>query len=218
RAVALLEGIGFRYDPDFNGLDIVRPVVSSMKAELSAALMREPKDVARSAFEELRTSVTALREVVGRAEREEFRIRVHPRDLMQAERFMGLQVRRILLSVFAFTVAMITAILFIALRRWWLLGAGLVISIFMFVIVLFLPTHLFENPLRHARGRQRRYQCGGALAGHPAFDAGGSPGESSPMHNEHSPDAAVAGPTSAITELFARFEAGQRTALARAIS
>lgn len=156
RAVALLEGIGFRYDPDFNGLDIVRPVVSSMKAELSAALMREPKDVARSAFEELRTSVTALREVVGRAEREEFRIRVHPRDLMQAERFMGLQVRRILLSVFAFTVAMITAILFIALRSWWLLGAGLVISFFMFVIVLFLPTHLFENPLRHARGLQRR--------------------------------------------------------------
>src|SRR5690606_24462180 len=48
--------------------------------------------------------------------------------------------------------------------------------------------------------------------------AGGSPGESSPMHNEHSPDAAVAGPTSAITELLARFEAGQRTALARAIS
>ncbi|NLG61547.1 MAG: methylmalonyl Co-A mutase-associated GTPase MeaB [Candidatus Cloacimonetes bacterium] len=38
------------------------------------------------------------------------------------------------------------------------------------------------------------------------------------MHNEHSPDAAVAGPTSAITELLARFEAGQRTALARAIS
>ena len=75
---------------------------------------------------------------------------------MQAERFMGLQVRRILLSVFAFTVAMITAILFIALRSWWLLGAGLVISFFMFVIVLFLPTHLFENPLRHARGLQRR--------------------------------------------------------------
>lgn len=156
RAVALLEGIGFRYDQDFNGLDVVRPVVSNMKAELAAALMREPKDVAKNAFEELRTTVVALREVVGRAEREEFRVRVHPRDLMQAERFMGLQVRRILLSVFAFTVAMITAILFIALGNWWLLSAGLVISFFMFIVVLFLPTHLLENPLRHARGLRRR--------------------------------------------------------------
>lgn len=156
RAVALLEGIGFRYDQDFNGLDVVRPVVSSMKSELAAALMREPGDVARNAIEELRTSIVALREVVGRAEREEFRVRVHPRDLMQAERFLGLQVRRVLLSVFAFTVAMITAILFIALRSWWLLGGGLVISFFMFVVVLFLPTHLLENPLRHARGLRRR--------------------------------------------------------------
>ena len=156
RAVALLEGIGFRYDQDFNGLDVVRPVVSNMKSELAAALMREPGDVARNAIEELRTSIVALREVVGRAEREEFRVRVHPRDLMQAERFLGLQVRRVLLSVFAFTVAMITAILFIALRSWWLLGGGLVISFFMFVIVLFLPTHLLENPLRHARGLRRR--------------------------------------------------------------
>src|SRR5690606_755286 len=110
RAVALLEGIGFRYDPDFNGLDVVRPVVAGMKSELAAALMREPKDVARNVLDELRTGVVALREVVGRAEREEFRVRVHPRDLMQAERFLALQVRRVLLSVFAFTVAMITAI------------------------------------------------------------------------------------------------------------
>ena len=47
---------------------------------------------------------------------------------------------------------MISAILFIALGNWWLLIGGLVISFFMFVIVLFLPTHLLENPMRHARG------------------------------------------------------------------
>lgn len=155
RAVALLEGIGFRYDPDFNGLDVVRPVVAGMKSELAAALMREPKDVARNVLDELRTGVVALREVVGRAEREEFRVRVHPRDLMQAERFVALQVRRVLLSVFAFTVAMITAILFIALGSVWLLIAGLVVSFFMFLVVLFLPTHLLENPMRHARGLRR---------------------------------------------------------------
>ncbi|MGH7443461.1 MAG: ABC1 kinase family protein, partial [Longimicrobiales bacterium] len=142
RATALLEGIGFRYDPDFNGLEVVRPVVKRMKTELTAAVMREPGDVARSALDELRGSVVALREVVGRAEREEFRVRMHPRDLMQAERFVALQVRRVLLSVFAFTVAMITAILFIAERNVWVLVGGLAVSFLMFLIVLFLPTHL----------------------------------------------------------------------------
>ena len=152
RATALLEGIGFRYEPDFNGLEVVRPVVGRMKGELTAALVREPKDMAKSALDELRGSVVALREVLGRAEREEFRVRVHPRDLMQAERFLGLQVRRVLLSVFAFTVAMITAILFIALRNPWLLVGGFAVSFLMFLVVLLLPTHLFENPMRHARG------------------------------------------------------------------
>ena len=52
----------------------------------------------------------------------------------------------------ATAVAVITSILFIALRSWWLLGAGLVAALMMFIVVLFIPTHLLENPLRHARG------------------------------------------------------------------
>jgi predicted unusual protein kinase regulating ubiquinone biosynthesis (AarF/ABC1/UbiB family) len=152
RATALLEGIGFRYDPTFNGLGVVRPVINRMKGELAAATMREPQEMARSAIEDVRAGFVALRDVIGRAEREEFRVRVHPRDLMQTERFFGLQVRRILLSVFAFTIGMISAILYIAVRNVFLLGGGLLVSLVMFVVVLFLPTHLLENPMRHARG------------------------------------------------------------------
>jgi hypothetical protein len=37
-------------------------------------------------------------------------------------------------------------------RSWWLLAGGLVISLAMFVLVFFIPIHLLENPLRHARG------------------------------------------------------------------
>jgi hypothetical protein len=71
---------------------------------------------------------------------------------MQAERFASLQVRRILLSIFALTIALIAAITFLALGNWWLLIGGLLVSVVMFIIVLFLPTHLLENPMRHARG------------------------------------------------------------------
>jgi predicted unusual protein kinase regulating ubiquinone biosynthesis (AarF/ABC1/UbiB family) len=152
RAAALLEGIGFRYDPAFNGLETVKPVVNRMRSELLLATAAEPKQFARGIWDEALAVTAAVRDVLGRAEREEFRVRIHPRDMMQAERFVLLQVRRVLLSIFATTTALITAITFIALRSVWLLAAGLLIALFMFLLVLVLPTHLLENPLRHARG------------------------------------------------------------------
>lgn len=152
RAAALLEGIGFRYDPVFNGLETARPVIEEMRGELLRANIPEPAQVARNAVEEIRAGFTAMREIVVRAEREEFRVRVHPRDIQQSERFFLLQVRRILLSIFALTVAVITSITFIAAQNYWILGSGLLISFVMFVVVFLLPSHLLENPLRHARG------------------------------------------------------------------
>ena len=52
----------------------------------------------------------------------------------------------------ALTIALITAITYLAVRSVWLLGAGLALSFITFIVVLFIPTHLLENPLRHARG------------------------------------------------------------------
>lgn len=154
RACALLEGIGFRYDPAFNGLDVARPVIKEMKAELLSAQIREPQVVARGMFDDVRAGFIAIRDVLSRAEREEFRVRVHPRDMTHAERFLALQLRRVLLSIFALTIALIASITFLALRNPFVLAGGLIVAIIMFVIVLFLPTHLLENPMRHARGIQ----------------------------------------------------------------
>jgi predicted unusual protein kinase regulating ubiquinone biosynthesis (AarF/ABC1/UbiB family) len=154
RASALLEGIGFRYDPAFNGMDVARPVIKEMKEELLRAQIREPQVVARGVFEDVRAGFNAIRDVLSRAEREEFRVRVHPRDMTHAERFLLLQIRRILLSVFALSIALISSITFLALRNAFVLAGGLAVAIIMFVIVLFLPTHLLENPMRHARGLQ----------------------------------------------------------------
>lgn len=156
RASALLEGIGFRYDPAFNGLETVRPVVNRMRDELMAAIARDPGEVARNIWDEARAGFVALRDIVTRAEREEFRVRIHPRDVLQVERFVSLQVRRILLSIFALTVALITAVTFLALRNVWLLGVGLGVALGMFLLVLVLPAHLLENPMRHARGWERQ--------------------------------------------------------------
>ena len=159
RAAALLEGLGFRYDPAFNGLDISRAVVRRMKGELLRVAARQPAEIARNVFDDARSVITGVRDVVQRLDREELRVRIHPRDLMQIERFFSLQVRRIQLSLFAATMALISAIVFTAVPSWWVLAGGLTAAFFLFMIVLLLPTHLLENPMRHARGlgqRERR--------------------------------------------------------------
>ena len=152
RTAALIEGLGFRYDPSFDGLGFLRAVVRQHQVELLKSTGHQPAQIAKSFIDEAQSAVRSMRDLVGRAEREELRVRVHPRDLQAQERFMHLQARRLLLSIFASATAVITSILFLALRSWWLLGLGLLAALVMFVIVLFIPTHLLENPLRHARG------------------------------------------------------------------
>ncbi len=152
RSAALIEGLAFRYDQNFDGLSFIRGVARQHQSELQRATRQQPAQIARSFVDEAQSTVRSVRELVTRAEREELRVRIHPRDIQAQERFLHLQARRLLLSVFAAVTAVITSILFVAIHNWWLLGFGLIASLVMFVVTLFLPTHLLENPLRHARG------------------------------------------------------------------
>ena len=152
RTAALLEGIGFRYDPNFDGLSFMRSLVRQHKAEILRTTGKETVAAAKSFIDESQTTLRSLRDLIGRAEREELRVRMHPRDLAVHERFLHLQARRVLLSIFATATAMISSILYIAVGSEWLLAAGLGLSLILFVLVFFIPAHLLENPLRHARG------------------------------------------------------------------
>lgn len=152
RASALIEGLAFNYDRNFDGLSFIRRVVMDNKAELLRTTHQQPAQIAKNFVEESQQVVRSVRDLVTRAEREELRVRVHPRDIQAQERFLHLQARRLLLSIFASVTALITSILFISIRSWWLLAVGLVAALIMFIVVLFIPTHLLENPLRHARG------------------------------------------------------------------
>jgi predicted unusual protein kinase regulating ubiquinone biosynthesis (AarF/ABC1/UbiB family) len=152
RASALIEGLAFNYDSRFDGLSFIRRVILDNRLELLKTTRQQPAQIAKSFVEESQAVVRSVRDLVTRTEREELRVRIHPRDIQAQERFMHLQARRLLLSIFASVTAVITSILFIAIRSWWLLGLGLVAALVMFIVVLFIPTHLLENPLRHARG------------------------------------------------------------------
>ncbi|MHB1194332.1 MAG: ABC1 kinase family protein [Longimicrobiales bacterium] len=152
RAAVLIEGVAFVYDENFDGLSFIRGVVRQHQAELLRSTGKEPVQLAKGFVEEAQVALRSVRDLVTRAEREELRVRLHPRDTQAQERFVFLQARRLLLSVFATATALISATLFLAFRNWWLLGIGLFVPLVMFIVVLFIPTHLLENPLRHARG------------------------------------------------------------------
>jgi predicted unusual protein kinase regulating ubiquinone biosynthesis (AarF/ABC1/UbiB family) len=152
RAAALLEGIGIRYDPGFNGLEVSRVVVARLRGELLSVTVREPAEMARNIWDEARSVMTGVRDIIRRADREELRMRVHPRDLFQFERFLSLQIRRIQLSLFAATMALITAVVYLAFPSWWVILGGFLAALLLFGLAFIIPTHLLENPLRHARG------------------------------------------------------------------
>ncbi len=155
RTSVLLEGIGIGYDEKFDGLGLLKRVVRDLRGEIVKTSVRQPVAVAKDLLGEAQTAIRTVVDLLGRAEREELRVRVHPRDIQGLERFLNLQARRISLSIFATATAVISSVLFIAVRNLWLLGGGLLIATLMFVLVFFIPTHLLENPLRHAR-RVRR--------------------------------------------------------------
>mgnify|MGYP001813189594 CR=1 FL=1 len=152
RTSVLLEGIGYRYDSSFDGLGLLRRVIGHFRTQIQKTTGREPANVARDLLAEAQSTLSSVRDILFRAQREELRVRMHPRDVQGQERVLQLQVRRLLLSVFATGTALITAILFIAVRSYWLLSVGFLGSLFVFVLAFFIPTHLLENPLRHARG------------------------------------------------------------------
>lgn len=156
RASALLEGIGFRYDPSFQGLEVVRPVVSRMRGDLMRGMAREPGDVARGLLDEAQHTLRALHDVVRRAEREELRVRAHPRDMLHMERTLGLMARRLLLGLFAAVMAVVSTLLFVATGSWPVLVAGNTVALLVFFVVLVIPKHLLENPLRHTQGLRDR--------------------------------------------------------------
>jgi predicted unusual protein kinase regulating ubiquinone biosynthesis (AarF/ABC1/UbiB family) len=157
RAGVLVEGIGLRYDPNFNALAMARPVLGRAATRLvQGVLEQDPRARLTDWTQEALATVRTLRDLVRRVERDELRVRWHPRDVAELQRFMAQQVRRALLALFAFTIAVIASVIYLATRRLEVLVAGLALAFGMFCVIFLLPTHLFQNPLRFRRQWPRR--------------------------------------------------------------
>jgi predicted unusual protein kinase regulating ubiquinone biosynthesis (AarF/ABC1/UbiB family) len=152
RAAVLVEGIGLRYDPNFNTLAAARPVVARFAPRLVQGLLGGDGRTRLADWSlEAAATVRTVRDLLRRVERDELRVRWHPRDTVELQRFLAQQVRRALLALFALGLGVIAAVVYAATRRLEVLAAGLLLSIGMFGLVFVLPSHLFENPLRFRR-------------------------------------------------------------------
>jgi predicted unusual protein kinase regulating ubiquinone biosynthesis (AarF/ABC1/UbiB family) len=152
RAAVLVEGIGLRYDPDFNVIATARPVVARAAGRLMQGLLGSDGRAKVADWGlEAAAVVRSLRDLLRRVEREELRVRWHPRDTVELHRFLAQQVRRGLLALFAVAIGVITSILYVASGRLELLVLGLALSVGLFAVVFILPSHLFQNPLRFRR-------------------------------------------------------------------
>jgi predicted unusual protein kinase regulating ubiquinone biosynthesis (AarF/ABC1/UbiB family) len=152
RAGVLVEGIGLRYDPNFNALAMARPVLArSAKRLVQGVLEQDPRTRVTDWTQEAMTVARTLRHLIRRVERDELRVRWHPRDTLELQRFLAQQVRRALLALFAFTLAIIASVVYLATHRLEVLILGLLVALGMFLVIFLLPTHLFQNPLRFRR-------------------------------------------------------------------
>jgi predicted unusual protein kinase regulating ubiquinone biosynthesis (AarF/ABC1/UbiB family) len=157
RAAVLVEGLGLRYDTGFNAMAAARPIVAEAASRLLRGRdARDPKAVLTDWSLEAAATVRTLRDLMHRVEREELRIRSHPRDMLELQRFLSQQVRRSLLAAGALTLAMVSAIVYAASGRLGVLLVGLGTAAILFFLVFVLPGHLFQNPLRfRSRGFYR---------------------------------------------------------------
>lgn len=155
RAAALVEGIGMRYDPRFNGAQFLTPILHRMKPELTRVVLGDdPQQMVRDWMVELAHVARELRDVLRRAGRDELRFRAHPRDVIEIQQYVGRQVRRVLFALLALAAGVIGAVFYLAHRNLYLLVASLGASVIAFLIILVVPVHLLSNPFRAYRLRR----------------------------------------------------------------
>ncbi len=152
RAAALVEGIGFRYDPEFNGVQFAAPIVRKLRPALMRTMFgADGREAVQNWVNELAGAARELRDVLRRAGRDELRVRAHPRDVIEMQQFVMRQTRRVLLAAFACVVAVVGALTYIVHRNLFVLVGSLAASLFFFLVIFFLPPHLLSNPFRGVR-------------------------------------------------------------------
>jgi len=135
----LLEGIGVCHDPNFDGARAATPVVKRMMKTTLINPAGSPVEYILKKFKELKAAAHDMERFFHRAARDDMRLRIHPTDLGEIERFLVTTTHRIMASIFILSAMLATVILYSVTGNGWLLGGGLGCSLLLFLVIYMLP-------------------------------------------------------------------------------
>jgi len=156
KTAVLIEGIGIKYNPDFNGIKDGTPIVKKVFGQA----LKEPKveifDLVYGKMKELYRLSQNLEKVMRLAEREQFKVRLHPVDITWLEGIFGYMFRRIMVSITATSIALVGAILYLRIERIWLLFISFGFAGFLLLVTFVLPARRVFSPSEWHKRRVER--------------------------------------------------------------
>jgi len=156
KTAVLIEGIGIKYDPDFNGIKDGTPIVKKMFGESLKEPSVEILDFLYGKIRDLYKLSQNLEKVMKLAEREQFKVRLHPVDIAWLEGIFSYMFRRVLVSITATSIALVGAILYLRIESIWLLLISFGFAGFLLLITFSLPARRIFNPAEWHRRRVER--------------------------------------------------------------
>jgi len=124
RAAALVEGIGYVHDPNFNAIKFATPIVQKLLVGQQIFEQKPAKDRVLEGFRGLQAVARELRRSIRRLDRDELRLRLHQADVAQLESIFSGLVRRLLAGVSAVGLALAGLLVYLNTGNlWWLFGS-----------------------------------------------------------------------------------------------
>lgn len=156
KSALLVEGIGIKYDPTFNGIRGATPVIREMMSELLREEARDPWKKILDEFDELLQFYSEAKRAIKRIDREEWKIRIHPHDINGVEFFLNRLITKMMLSVFAFALSVVVTMFYVTKGNFLIWLLGITFSAFILLVAFLTPSKGRFQPERSLLGYFRK--------------------------------------------------------------
>jgi ubiquinone biosynthesis protein len=159
RTLALIEGIGITYNPNFVLGRAARPIAKKLVDRvLGPSGWPSVKERVVKEGLALYSLLKHMESVFGRMDRDQLRIRLHPADMDGLEKFISHLFRRVVMTIAGVGVAIVTGLIYVRLGSLIVLGVGLFFTFSLIALVFLLP-----NPQRYPFRVRRARRAGKML-------------------------------------------------------
>jgi predicted unusual protein kinase regulating ubiquinone biosynthesis (AarF/ABC1/UbiB family) len=140
RATSLIEGIGLIHDPWFDAVAVGKPIIKEMAKEVfKEELQGDTLEILQKWISRSYQTITALQDIILKADREQLRLRLHPTDLQHIQSIVESVTRRMLMSLLAILLGIIAAIVYLRNGNTVILISGVCLSGMYLLFLILLP-------------------------------------------------------------------------------